>query len=590
MSTSARMEAHEDSGFSSIAAPSLLVELRPWREDFFENLYDIFGPKDLLPVKLTSEPAPFWDDVFVPHPFPAANLFRSLVVHSLVLAFVYALNVAGYFDRRTPELRNVFRNTSISYYPVEEYLPPLQSPGKPAKVVRKGEPQLAKQEIISVPPEPDNTNQTIILPKTARLNHDVALPNIVLSTPVLAMQSAPVRTAPLNIPRLPVEVVEPAPEADGNRRTSLKLPQDVVAPAPDPVPSRVRSLSMQTSVVEAPPSIDELRRTQGQINMAALKQSVSEPKLPVPVQRANGAGDSDARLPAAQPVRPAPSAQGLASGRVSSGPLIALSLHPSEVKGPVEMPAGNRRGAFAAGPQGKSDAPGTPEIKGGGTATEGKGGPENSGSGVGSGKKAVEGVSVGKAPPGATISPIVGSNSPVAEHSLGTAGTDANRRDKLMAAARPPDIARPPAPGVPPKNDRVVEDNVFGSKRSYSLSLNMPNLNSTTGSWVIHFAELKPTHDDSALSAPVATTKVDPAYPPDLLRDRVEGTVVLYAVIRADGTISDIRVLRGLEERLDANAVKALGRWKFTPGSKHGAAIDLEAVVQVPFRARRTQF
>ena len=90
--------------------------------------------------------------------------------------------------------------------------------------------------------------------------------------------------------------------------------------------------------------------------------------------------------------------------------------------------------------------------------------------------------------------------------------------------------------------------------------------------------------------APVATTKVDPAYPPDLLRDRVEGTVVLYAIIHADGTISDIRVLSGVDERLNANAVKALGRWKFTPGSKHGEAIDLEAVVQIPFRATRSPF
>ena len=61
--------------------------------------------------------------------------------------------------------------------------------------------------------------------------------------------------------------------------------------------------------------------------------------------------------------------------------------------------------------------------------------------------------------------------------------------------------------------------------------MNMPNLTSATGSWIIRFAELKQTADKSRLVAPEATYKVDPAYPPDVLRDHVEGTVTLYAVI-----------------------------------------------------------
>jgi TonB family protein len=70
----------------------------------------------------------------------------------------------------------------------------------------------------------------------------------------------------------------------------------------------------------------------------------------------------------------------------------------------------------------------------------------------------------------------------------------------------------------------------------------------------------------------------------------VQGTVVLYAVIHADGTVGDIRVLQGLHEQLDSNAVKALSRWKFRPATKGGAAVDLEAVVQIPFVAGRNVF
>jgi TonB family protein len=92
------------------------------------------------------------------------------------------------------------------------------------------------------------------------------------------------------------------------------------------------------------------------------------------------------------------------------------------------------------------------------------------------------------------------------------------------------------------------------------------------------------------LSTPVATTKVDPAYPSSLQHDGVQGTVVLYAVIHADGTVGDIRVLHGLNEVLDVNAVKALSRWKFRPAMKSGAPVDLEAVVQIPFVAGRNIF
>ena len=55
------------------------------------------------------------------------------------------------------------------------------------------------------------------------------------------------------------------------------------------------------------------------------------------------------------------------------------------------------------------------------------------------------------------------------------------------------------------------------------------------------------------LSTPVVTDKVDPAYPADLIRDQVEGIVILYAVIHADGTVGDVRVLQGVQEKLDAS-------------------------------------
>ena len=96
----------------------------------------------------------------------------------------------------------------------------------------------------------------------------------------------------------------------------------------------------------------------------------------------------------------------------------------------------------------------------------------------------------------------------------------------LIADARPPRVSR-----TPPESDAKIseaERAVFGGRKVYSLSLNMPNLNSGGGSWIIHFAALTSRiqlpgqffrrGSSSDLSSPVATRKVDPAYPLELMR------------------------------------------------------------------------
>jgi protein TonB len=120
------------------------------------------------------------------------------------------------------------------------------------------------------------------------------------------------------------------------------------------------------------------------------------------------------------------------------------------------------------------------------------------------------------------------------------------------------------------------------------MALNSPNLNSAGGSWIFRFAELTAApKQNGELTAPVALEKVDPAYPADLIHDRVEGVVILHAVIRADGNVGDVQVLEGFDDRLDENARLALLRWHFFPGTKNGNPVDLEAVVRIPFRAHR---
>ena len=134
----------------------------------------------------------------------------------------------------------------------------------------------------------------------------------------------------------------------------------------------------------------------------------------------------------------------------------------------------------------------------------------------------------------------------------------------------------------------ATPEQILGSKRVYTIYVNMPNLTSATGSWVLNFAEMQtgeqPHVDSGDISSPVPVRKVDPKYPPTLRNENVEGEVVLYAIIRRDGSVDSIQLLKGLEPELDQNAMEALARWRFRPATRGGVPVELEAVVHIPFR------
>jgi protein TonB len=62
--------------------------------------------------------------------------------------------------------------------------------------------------------------------------------------------------------------------------------------------------------------------------------------------------------------------------------------------------------------------------------------------------------------------------------------------------------------------------------------------------------------------------------------------VLLSAIVRRDGRIEILKVLRGLGLGLDENAVAALRQWKFSPGTRNGEAVDVALNVEVNFILR----
>jgi TonB family protein len=382
-------------------------------------------------------------------------------------------------------------------------------------------------------------------------------------------------------------VVAPAPDiARAEQHRDLPgMQTSIIAPPPDVQLSPQKTLNApQAAVIAPPPAVETASvRRLGDINIGRSSVIAPAPRLALDAQRAMAGRGSAVVSPAAQVVAPPPSLRpSSGSSGSGGGRMVALNLHPA-VGAPPAPPAGNRRGTFAATPEGHRGASGAP----GATAGNGK---EGAG---GSGKKSGDlppGLYVGKTS-GTPISPVAGD--PAGKTSANTVNPN------LIASARLPRITNAERALQPGSDTKLSEEEreVFRDRKFYSLTLNMPNLNSAGGSWIIRFAELKknssanstPGASASDLSAPAATRKVDPAYPLKLMRENVAGTVILFGVIHADGTVGSVRVLRSIDGRLDQYASDAISKWQFQPATKDGAPVDVEATFQIPFRSGRVR-
>jgi protein TonB len=84
------------------------------------------------------------------------------------------------------------------------------------------------------------------------------------------------------------------------------------------------------------------------------------------------------------------------------------------------------------------------------------------------------------------------------------------------------------------------------------------------------------------IKAPTQVRKVNPAYPAEAREARVQGVVILEALIGADGKVTDARVLRSIPQ-LDQAAMDAVRQWEYTPTLLNGAPVPVIMTVTVQF-------
>jgi len=167
-----------------------------------------------------------------------------------------------------------------------------------------------------------------------------------------------------------------------------------------------------------------------------------------------------------------------------------------------------------------------------------------------------------------------------------TAGLAPMSQQNLMAAMRTGSVA---AHGAPQPNAPRVSsspDPRMSGRLVYMMAIQMQNITSYSGSWMVWFAEHQPLPGAPPLEMrpPDPLHKVDPKYIADAVLERVEGVVRLSAVIRKDGRVESVELLKHLDDRLDKSAAEALGKWQFQPALRDGSPVDVDAVFEIPFR------
>jgi protein TonB len=91
--------------------------------------------------------------------------------------------------------------------------------------------------------------------------------------------------------------------------------------------------------------------------------------------------------------------------------------------------------------------------------------------------------------------------------------------------------------------------------------------------------------DEIARSVPPKVIHtVQTEYTPVALADKVEGSVILSAVVGLDGTPSEIHVVKGLGNGLDQKAVESLTQWRFRPATYDGKPVEMKIQVEIGFR------
>jgi len=88
--------------------------------------------------------------------------------------------------------------------------------------------------------------------------------------------------------------------------------------------------------------------------------------------------------------------------------------------------------------------------------------------------------------------------------------------------------------------------------------------------------------------SPIPIYQPKPKYTADAMRAKVQGTVVMSAVVLPDGSVTDVKITRSLDQSfgLDEEAMRTARTWKFRPGTLKGEPVAVRIQIELDFNLR----
>jgi len=512
------------------------------------------------------------------------GLFSSFLLHFSVIFLLVRFPIAKFLAQPNTPSRTEHVVYMLHPLNLADYFPTLKPPGpggKPGQGNRPNRPPARGSTafhptltIISNPPHPDNSRQTIVQsnsPPELKIPHEIRLPNILIGATV----------PPPPAPRPP----PPAPAAPKPIETHVVVPSR----APTPLPAA------PALALVAPPN------------------PLLNPALPVPLPAPPA--PPSAPSPPTPPPQPSRTSEAKALDELdtrrtpSSGAgLLSLSVEPAPSAESVALPPGNRQGAFSISPAGgKEGSPGG--VPGGDALGGGAGGNGPAGdasTGLGSGDKG--GGGGGKGAPGEASSSgssgtggSGGGAGPIPGASVSISGAPGSNKDGVLPSFFAATAVYPVTPPGPRRPMMVVTSGPTGGgglqvygvlrgKKIYTIYLPMPDKN-----WILQYCARDSSGATQDRERPSVEIQLEvPIVPPaaveqfDFHRPPVPAAdpsrrdmIILQGVILEDGSVGELKVYKGFGV-VDQAALAAFNRWKFRPAQRSNKPIAVEILVGIP--------
>ena len=92
----------------------------------------------------------------------------------------------------------------------------------------------------------------------------------------------------------------------------------------------------------------------------------------------------------------------------------------------------------------------------------------------------------------------------------------------------------------------------------------------------------------NGVTLPRVLREVKPQYTSDAMRAKVQGMVLLECVVKSDGSVGDVQIVRSLDSAfgLDQEAVNAARQWRFAPGTRMGEPVSVLVTIELTFTLR----